>query len=113
MAEIRDRVGERYGSGAPDEAVIETAAPVLPVADPAPLGLGAFALTTFMLSGHNAGFIPDIAWVGLALFYGGLKIAPAPGQLDPGAAARARLRTRARPRVGPSNRRDRGSRARV
>jgi uncharacterized protein len=25
-----------------------------------------------MLSGHNANFIPDIAWVGLALFYGGL-----------------------------------------
>ena len=25
-----------------------------------------------MLSGHNAGFIPDIAWVGLALFYGGM-----------------------------------------
>ena len=47
-------------------------APALPVADPAPLGLAAFALTTFMLSGHNANFIPDIAWVGLALFYGGL-----------------------------------------
>jgi uncharacterized protein len=43
-----------------------------PAADPAPLGLAAFALTTFMLSGHNASFIPDILWVGLALFYGGL-----------------------------------------
>jgi succinate-acetate transporter protein len=43
-----------------------------PVADPAPLGLAAFALTTFMLSGHNATFIPDIVWVGLALFYGGV-----------------------------------------
>src|SRR6476660_2611776 len=40
-------------------------------ADPAPLGLAAFALTTFMLSGHNATFIPDLVWVGLALFYGG------------------------------------------
>jgi succinate-acetate transporter protein len=70
MAEIQDRVRERYGTGDPDEAVVAEA-PVLPVADPAPLGLGAFALTTFMLSGHNAGFIPDIAWVGLALFYGG------------------------------------------
>jgi succinate-acetate transporter protein len=29
------------------------------VADPAPLGLAAFALTTFLLSGHNATFIPD------------------------------------------------------
>ena len=43
-----------------------------PVADPAPLGLAAFALTTFMLSGHNASFIPDVLWVGLALFYGGV-----------------------------------------
>jgi uncharacterized protein len=43
-----------------------------PGADPAPLGLAAFALTTFMLSGHNATFIPDILWVGLALFYGGV-----------------------------------------
>jgi uncharacterized protein len=70
MAEIQDRVRERYGTGGPDEAVIEEA-PILPVADPAPLGLGAFALTTFLLSGHNAGFIPDIAWLGVALFYGG------------------------------------------
>jgi uncharacterized protein len=43
-----------------------------PVADPAPLGLAGFALTTFLLSGHNASFIPDLIWVGPALFYGGL-----------------------------------------
>jgi hypothetical protein len=43
-----------------------------PVADPAPLGLAAFALTTFMLSGHNASWIPDGIWIGLAIFYGGL-----------------------------------------
>jgi hypothetical protein len=42
-----------------------------PVADPAPLGLAAFALTTFLLSGHSATFIPDGIWVGVALFYGG------------------------------------------
>jgi succinate-acetate transporter protein len=42
------------------------------VADPAPLGLAAFALTTFVLSAHNAGWAPDVAWIGLALFYGGL-----------------------------------------
>jgi succinate-acetate transporter protein len=41
-------------------------------ADPAPLGLAAFALTTFLLSGHNASWIPDLIWVGAALFYGGL-----------------------------------------
>jgi succinate-acetate transporter protein len=44
----------------------------VPVADPAPLGLAAFALTTFLLSGHNASFIPDAIWIGAALFYGGL-----------------------------------------
>ncbi|MES1248327.1 MAG: acetate uptake transporter [Actinomycetota bacterium] len=44
----------------------------VPAADPAPLGLAAFALTTFLLSGHNASFIPDLIWVGPALFYGGL-----------------------------------------
>ncbi|MGH3053801.1 MAG: acetate uptake transporter, partial [Gaiellaceae bacterium] len=43
-----------------------------PAADPAPLGLAAFALTTFLLSGTNASFIPDLMWVGFALFYGGL-----------------------------------------
>ena len=43
----------------------------VPAADPAPLGLGAFALTTFLLSGHNASFIPDAIWIGPALFYGG------------------------------------------
>jgi uncharacterized protein len=42
------------------------------VADPAPLGLGAFALTTFVLSAHNAGWAPDVAWIGLAIFYGGI-----------------------------------------
>lgn len=53
----------------------ELAAPA--VANPAPLGLSAFALTTFVLSCSNAGFIfpvgggLDIA-IGLALFYGGL-----------------------------------------
>jgi hypothetical protein len=42
-----------------------------PVADPGPLGLAAFALTTFLLAGHSATFIPDGVWVGVALFYGG------------------------------------------
>jgi succinate-acetate transporter protein len=43
-----------------------------PAADPAPLGLAGFALTTFLLSGHNASWIPDLIWVGPALFYGGM-----------------------------------------
>ena len=56
-------------------AVVEQPPPALyatAVADPAPLGLAAFALTTFLLSGHNATFIPDVVWLGPALFYGGL-----------------------------------------
>ncbi len=45
------------------------------VANPAPLGLSAFALTTFVLSAANAGLIPGAAAkmvVGVALFYGGI-----------------------------------------
>jgi succinate-acetate transporter protein len=54
------------------ESRVATLVEAVPAADPAPLGLGAFALTTFMLSGHNATFIPDLIWIGPALFYGGL-----------------------------------------
>jgi uncharacterized protein len=43
-----------------------------PAADPAPLGLAGFALTTFLLSGTNAAWIPDLIWVAPAIFYGGL-----------------------------------------
>jgi succinate-acetate transporter protein len=43
-----------------------------PAADPAPLGLAGFALTTFLLSGTNASWIPDLIWVAPAIFYGGL-----------------------------------------
>jgi succinate-acetate transporter protein len=55
-----------------EERALPTVVEAVPAADPAPLGLAAFALTTFILSGHNASFIPDIAWLGLAFFYGGL-----------------------------------------
>src|SRR2546430_15727814 len=55
-----------------EERARPTLVELAPVADPAPLGLAAFALTTFMLSGHNASFIPDVLRIGLALFYGGL-----------------------------------------
>jgi succinate-acetate transporter protein len=51
------------------------AAVVPAVADPAPLGLAGFALTTFVLSAHNAGLFGNVAntvVVGLAIFYGGL-----------------------------------------
>ena len=45
------------------------------IADPGPLGLAAFALTTFILSCANAGFISpkaEAAVLGVALFYGGV-----------------------------------------
>jgi hypothetical protein len=45
------------------------------VADPGPLGLGAFALTTFVLSMFNAGLVAkggEPVVLGLALAYGGL-----------------------------------------
>lgn len=45
------------------------------IADPGPLGLAAFAMTTFMLSVFNANIIGTLALIGvvlpLALFYGG------------------------------------------
>jgi succinate-acetate transporter protein len=42
-------------------------------ADPAALGLGAFAMTTFVLSFANSGIISSVSSVlGLALFYGGI-----------------------------------------
>ena len=66
-----------------DQARGATPAPVAPppealavIADPAPLGLAAFAMTTFVLSVFNAGIISDAKLeavvLPLALFYGGL-----------------------------------------
>jgi hypothetical protein len=55
-----------------EERALPTLIESVPAADPAPLGLAAFALTTFLLSGHNASFIPDLIWIGPALFYGGI-----------------------------------------
>jgi len=60
--------------------ITPAAAPALPAkvaiadtsANPAPLGLLCFALTTILLSAHNAGLIAlDAAIVAMALFYGG------------------------------------------
>jgi uncharacterized protein len=52
------------------------AAPALAVADPAPLGLAAFALTTFLLSAANAkltrGATNGNEWIGYGFAYGGL-----------------------------------------
>jgi succinate-acetate transporter protein len=52
-----------------------TSAPASGIADPAPLGLAAFALTTFLLSARNAGWMTHTtgdAWLAFALAYGGL-----------------------------------------
>jgi succinate-acetate transporter protein len=51
------------------------AAPVASIADPAPLGLAGFAMTTFVLSAFNTNVLSstlEAAVLPLALFYGGL-----------------------------------------
>jgi succinate-acetate transporter protein len=51
------------------------APPATGIADPAPLGLAAFALTTFLLSALNAGWAKNTTgadWWGYAIAYGGL-----------------------------------------
>jgi succinate-acetate transporter protein len=51
-----------------------TTPPLSGIADPGPLGLAAFALTTFLLSAKNAGWMTHAtgdAWLGFALAYGG------------------------------------------
>jgi uncharacterized protein len=62
-----------------EERTVQPTAPspaaTINIADPAPLGLGAFALTTFLLSAVNAGWAKAStgdAWLGYAFAYGGL-----------------------------------------
>ena len=57
-----------------ERAVQATSAPVSGIADPAPLGLAAFATTTFLLSAANAGWMNAAsggAFLGYAFAYGG------------------------------------------
>jgi len=59
-----------------DLPATRVAAPVSGIADPAPLGLAAFALTTFLLSAANAKWMTPtnsttLAWLGYAFAYGG------------------------------------------
>jgi succinate-acetate transporter protein len=55
---------------------VSPAAPTASIADPGPLGLAAFALTTFLLSVVNAhwtnGNSAGTAWLGYAFAYGGI-----------------------------------------
>ena len=66
----------RHGGGAPDLVAGESARGLpAPVADPAPLGLAGFALTTFVLSFFNAGIVStkgEPIVFGLAFAYGGI-----------------------------------------
>ena len=54
---------------------VRTAPPAVALANPAALGLGGFALTTFLLSVHNSMGVtrePLLVFFGFAIFYGGL-----------------------------------------
>jgi succinate-acetate transporter protein len=56
------------------EPAVQPASPAPAIADPAPLGLAAFAATTFLLSAINAGWATTAtggAWLGYAFAYGG------------------------------------------
>jgi succinate-acetate transporter protein len=58
-----------------EQATQATTVNLQPPADPAPLGLAAFALTTFLLSAKNAGWMTHatgMSWLGYAFAYGGL-----------------------------------------
>ena len=58
----------------PPSAETRSVAAPLQIADPGPLGLACFALTTFILSTFNAGILPvelEAVVLGPALFYGG------------------------------------------
>jgi len=69
-------VSEDREDVAPTPAVQPVAAAAAPIADPGPLGLAAFALTTFLLSAVNAhwthGNSAGTAFLGYALAYGGI-----------------------------------------
>ncbi len=62
-------------TSATDRPAAAQAAAASPIADPGPLGLAAFALTTFLLSAANAGWMTKAtgtAWLGYAIAYGGI-----------------------------------------
>jgi succinate-acetate transporter protein len=56
-----------------DTRILAEVSALPPPADPAPLGLAGFALTTFLLSAKNANLTQGTdAWLGYAFAYGGL-----------------------------------------
>src|SRR3954453_12779807 len=71
----RRRVGGSNDVVAGESARLAIRQPAEAIADPAPLGLAAFALTTFVLSFFNADLVNSAGEpvvLGLALAYGGL-----------------------------------------
>ncbi len=73
MAQTRiDTQGDLRPKGMRDETRGAGETPAPAIGDPAPLGLAAFALTTFVLSCANAGLLKEAgAFIPLAFFYGG------------------------------------------
>ncbi len=73
MSTITDHLSSRSREFDLTEAAPALSQPRI-IADPAALGLGAFALTTFVLSLANSGIVggAGAAVLGIALFYGGL-----------------------------------------
>src|SRR4051794_41743297 len=74
MTTTRAQADRGHSEATPSSAVSTGITPGAHIADPAPLGLAAFALTTFVLSAVNAGWLPDTVEpvvFGLALAYGG------------------------------------------
>jgi succinate-acetate transporter protein len=67
--------GQRFERDPAKETTSPPTVAAMSIADPGPLGLAAFALTTFVLSFFNAGIVSDAGEpvvLGLALAYGGL-----------------------------------------
>ncbi|WP_026145737.1 acetate uptake transporter [Nocardioides sp. Iso805N] len=68
-------MSSNFSTEHPAEAPVSRPLPGAHIADPAPLGLAAFALTTFVLSCVNANIVPQAlvgGALGLALAYGGI-----------------------------------------
>lgn len=75
MTSTADDVASRAETPRTTSAPDPASDPTRGIADPGPLGLAAFALTTFVLSLFNAGFAPEALEtlvLPLALFYGGV-----------------------------------------
>jgi succinate-acetate transporter protein len=76
MSQSQVSHSQHEAAAPPEPLITEPAAPVsaITIADPGPVGLAAFAMTTFMLSVFNTNMLSATlasSVLGLALFYGG------------------------------------------